>query len=400
MAVAKKAVTFSKEQALELLSCYGSPLYVYDKEVLLRSIENISAAVTYPNRSFHFAAVTNGNLAILKIFQSVGWGLHANTPGDVFLGLHAGFNPANIVYSGSNLTDAEIVKMLEWSVGTFNLDSIAQVEAFCEVLAKSRVKSPPKLGLRISLPNITRGSRIGVRIEEFAEAIKIADSVGLKVTGIHFYRGTGTNATEAFTRVIGELLDACSLLPDWEFLDFGGGFGYNYRTNRLTFDWSEFGHFLTTKLSKFNKPIQLLIEPGRAVVAGCGTLLVTVVSVKWRDGKQVVGVDSTVSNLSVISVHGGYREILSFSEDQELYQTDVCGNTTFSRDYLGRDMPLSRVKKGDILAIIDSGAYGFAMSSHFLHRVRPAEVLLENGSSRLIREREDYNTLLQKQSLE
>jgi diaminopimelate decarboxylase len=126
-------------------------------------------------------------------------------------------------------------------------------------------------------------------------------------------------------------------------------------------------------------------------------LLAQVVSTKWQEAKQIVGVDTTVANLSVPSVHGGYREIYTWNCGDSLHLTDVCGNTTYSRDYLGKNCQLPALRVGEILAILDVGAYGYAMSSHFLHRPRPAEVLLENSRHRLIRRREDYSILLANQ---
>jgi diaminopimelate decarboxylase len=105
-------------------------------------------------------------------------------------------------------------------------------------------------------------------------------------------------------------------------------------------------------------------------------LLAQVVSTKWQEAKQIVGVDTTVANLSVPSVHGGYREIYTWNCRDSLHLTDVCGNTTYSRDYLGKNCQLPALAIGEIVAILDVGAYGYAMSSHFLHRPRPAEVLL------------------------
>jgi diaminopimelate decarboxylase len=146
------------------------------------------------------------------------------------------------------------------------------------------------------------------------------------------------------------------------------------------------------------KYINLIIEPGRSSVAGCGTLLAKVVSVKWQGEKQIIGVDSTIANIAVISVHGGYREIITLKNStSQKYLTDVCGNTTYSRDYLGKNCQLPALEIDDIIAILDVGAYGYAMSSHFLHRPRPAEVLLENGTYHLIRKREDYSILLNNQ---
>ena len=403
-------IPFSQQLAQELLATYGSPLYVYQGDRLRQTIHHITQSVPYPYTQFHFASVTNGNIALLKIFQSCGWGLHANTPGDIYLGLTAGFTPSQIVYSGSNLSSNEMEQLLKWGITILNLDSLAQLQLFCNVYQALKPYMPiPRLGLRLNLPEITGDSRIGVHPDEFLAAIEITRAAGLKLGGLHFYRGTGTNATKAFTQVIDIILSTAQLLPDWEYIDFGGGFGYPYHPGGAAFEWETFGSELNQHLTAIGRKIDLIIEPGRAAIAGCGILLAQVVSVKWQEGKQIVGVDTTVANLSVPAVHGGYREIVTcpvpfIQAGQEahptklpLHITDVCGNTTYSRDYLGRNCQLPALEPGDIIAILDVGAYGYAMSSHFLHRPRPAEVLLENGTHRLIRQREDYSVLLANQ---
>ena len=387
--------------AKQLLQGYGSPLYVYDGDRLQQTIRQITQAIPYPHTQFCFATVTNGNISLLRLFRAANWGLHANTPGDVYLGLQAGFAPQQIVYSGSNLNREEMAQVLVWGVSTLNLDSLAQLQLCCEVYQSLSELSQPRLGLRLNEPTLTGNSRIGVRPEEFSEAIALADSANLKITGLHFYRGTGTNATTAFTQVISTLISIAQKLPDWQYLDFGGGFGYPYRHQQVAFDWQQFGQALSEQLEKKSnsvqpfgnlktalakravgyrgalsaqrccKQIELVIEPGRAAIAGSATLLATVVSVKWQDDKQIVGVDTTVANLSVPAVHGGYREIIALNSSScqsLLHCTDVCGNTTYSRDYLGQNCQLPSLKVGDILAILDVGAYGYAMSSHFLHR--------------------------------
>jgi len=376
--------------AKELLKIYGSPLYVYDAEHLERTIKYITSAIPYPSTRFHFATVTNGNISLLRIFRAVGWGIHANTPGDIYLALTAGFRPSEIVYTGSNLNQAEMAQVLAQGVSRLNLDSLAQLQLCCNL-----AQNPLSLGLRLNEPSLTGDSRIGVRPEDFLEALKITKQANLKLSGLHFYRGTGTNATQAFTEVIDPILHIAQQLPDWQYLDFGGGFGYNYHASGVTFNWQKFGQVLTQKLQQLNQPIELIIEPGRTAIAGSAILLVTVVSVKWQEDKQIVGVDSTVANLSVPSVYGGYREIITLDPpSSELHPSDICGNTTYSRDYLGRNCQLPKLTNRDILAILDVGAYGYAMSSHFLHRPRPAEVLLQDNHHRLIRQREDNTVLL------
>jgi diaminopimelate decarboxylase len=380
-----------------LLDMYGSPLYVYDGDELRRTIQHITRSIPYPQTQFHFATVTNGNVALLRIFQEAGWGLHANSPGDVYLGWQAGFLGKNMVYSGSNLNPVEMADLFDWGVSCVNLDSLSQLQLCGEVYQTGK-GSQLRVGLRLNHPDMTGDSRIGVRVSEFAEAEAIARQFNFKIAGLHFYRGTGTNATAAFTQAIANVVNLAQKLSDWEYLDFGGGFGYPYRHGTVTFDWQEFGAVLSQQLDRVGRKIKLVIEPGRAAIASCGTLLTKVVSVKWQDGKQIVGVDTTVANLSVPSVHGGYREIVAFAPEPN-YPTDVCGNTTYSRDYLGKKCLLPKLAVGDILAILDVGAYGYAMSSHFLHRPRPAEVLLESDRDRLIRQRENYSVLLNGQVL-
>jgi len=405
---------------LELLDRYRSPLYVYNGDRLRQTIRQITQAFDYPHTHFHFASVTNGNVSLLQIFQQEDWGLHANTPGDVYLGLQAGFPPHRIVYSGSNLSPSDLEQVLHWGVRTLNFDSVSQVELLCRTLQCEQWQplvnaNSLRLGLRLNCPALTGDSRIGVRPEEFAIATQIAQQAGLTISGLHFYRGTGTNATQAFTQVIDDVFAIAQQLPNWQYLDFGGGFGYPYHHDGVAFDWPAFGAQLSDRLRQLPHPIQLIIEPGRAAIAGCGLLLCRVVSVKWQDGKQIVGTDTTVANLSVPAVHGGYREIVVVKADGSQqpaastarplslsppsFPTDVCGNTTYSRDYLGRNCLLPQLQPGDVLAVLDVGAYGYAMSSHFLHRPRPAEVLVEHGMHRLIRHREDYNVLLSNQVL-
>ncbi len=398
----KNSVPFSINTAKTLLNTYGSPLYVYQSDKLLSTINHITNSISYPHTQFHFASVTNGNIALLQIFRERGWGLHANTPGDIYLGLQAGFTPQQIVYSGSNLNREEMHQLLAWGIRTINLDSLSQLQLLCDLYCTNYAK--PRLGIRLNYPALTGKSRIGVHPDEFSQAINITQAAGLTLDGLHFYRGTGTNATKAFTQAIDTILNLAMQLPNWSYLDFGGGFGYPYQPDGVAFDWPEFGETLSNQLLQLDFPIQLAVEPGRAVIAGCAVLLARVVSTKWQGQKQIIGVDTTVANLSVPSVHGGYRQIVTWNDPaattlgQKLFTTDICGNTTYSRDYLGRNCLLPRLAIDDIVSISDVGAYGYAMSSHFLHRPRPAEVLISGQRERLIRTREDYPILMNHQT--
>ena len=141
---------FSLEKAKKIILIYDSPLYVYQGEILRQTIARITNSIPYPQTKFHFASVTNGNISLLKIFKDCGWGIHANTPGDIYLALKADFSPENIVYSGSNLTAEEMTQLLNWGITTFNLDSINQLQVFCDVYQNINFNNSQiiKLGFR------------------------------------------------------------------------------------------------------------------------------------------------------------------------------------------------------------------------------------------------------------
>lgn len=385
--------------ACALISQYGSPLYVYDASVLEQTIASVEKSISYPRTQFAFAAVTNGNVHLLRKFRDKTWLIHANTPGDAFLALQAGFAGGDIVYSGSNLKREEMRQMLDWGVSTFNLDSVSQLRLLGQVVEDDTDLDGPvlRIGFRLNLPAVTGESRIGISPDELGHADVVASEFGLEVSGVHFYRGTSTNATQRFEDCIPHVMEAGARLRNWRYLDFGGGFGFAYFDRNQSFEWSDFGRSLSSALNNCGRDLDLIIEPGRSIIAGCAVILSTVVSVKNQANKQIVGVDATTSNVAVLSVHGGVRQARLLRPGSELVNTDVVGNTTYSRDYLARNLMLPRITEGDLLAILDCGAYGYAMSSHFLHRPRLAEVLIESGAARLIRHRETHDCLLRNQ---
>ena len=163
------------------------------------------------------------------------------------------------------------------------MDSLSQLETLGSVYTPEYPK--PLVGLRLNFPALTGESRIGVHPDEFDRASNLAREAGLTIAGLHFYRGTGTNATQAFITAIDTLLALACRLPDLTYLDFGGGFGYPYHHQKAAFDWGEFGRILSEKLTKLDKEIQLKIEPGRAAIAGSAVLLARVVSIKMAKRK-------------------------------------------------------------------------------------------------------------------
>ena len=258
---------------------------------------------------------------------------------------------------------------------------------------------------------------MGVHLDEFDEVDAIASQHRLRISGVHYYRGTGTVDIEHFLKPFPVLFEAARrFAPTLKYVDVGGGFGFQYAAAPSTqFDWDVFGRAVAAMMEQLSaelgRRIALILEPGRAVVASSGFLLTSVVAVDKRaGGGQVAGVDTTTSHISkeTYRVYGGYRRIVLVSRksQEEHIMTDVVGCTTFSDDYIGRaargghpdrGLMLPPLCEGDVLAVLDAGGYGFSFASNFLNKPRPAEVIVDSGTARLTRRRETYDDMLRLQ---
>lgn len=381
------------QRAALLLEKYGSPLYVYDAERVRAAYRDFTAAFPYSPAEFHYAIVCNKNQHLVRLLHSLGAGVHANTPGDAFAALKAGVPPHRILYSGTNLDAADLEFLLGHGI-RLNLDSIDQLRDFA-------ARSPGgAVGLRILVDEPTRPNRIGVSPDELPLALEIARAAGVRLIGLHIYAGTNNRSLKRFLECFDRMLAASELLPDLEELDAGGGFGVPYREGQEPLDLPTLGREVAQRMEALSarrgRRIRLVIEPGRVLVAEAGSLLARVISVKERGGRRYVGVDTTVGNVVVESVYYPHHRVEAVApRGPELeIPTDVCGNTTHSRDFLARNCQLPALVPGDVVALRDVGAYGYAMSSHFLNRPRPAEVVIDQGEAVLTTRRESFADLL------
>lgn len=376
-------------QAEELVARFGSPLYVYDAALVRRAYARFAAAFVGHPTEIHYAIVCNKNRYLVRLLGALGAGIHANTPGDAFAALAAGIPAARIVYSGTNLDRADLRFLAERRIH-MNLDSLDQL--------RDAVAAPIEaVGLRFLVDDEHRANRIGITRAEIPEALSIAVRAGVKVTGLHMYAGTNTRRAARFVECLERLVAAADELPDLAYVDIGGGFGISYEDGDPELELEAVGRAVVQRMATLRGgSIAVVAEPGRWLVGPAGTLVVTVVSVKERGGRRYIGVDSTVGNVVVPSVyHARHRLHALGAHGADLaIPTDVCGNTTHSRDFLGRDVRLPALRPGDRLALGDVGAYGYAMSSHFLNRPRPAEVVLDGADVHLTTRRETLEDLL------
>lgn len=390
-----EAEPFTREAAAatDLITRFGSPLYVYDADAVRRSWSELCAAFPYEPRDVHYAIVCNKNRYLVRLLHELGAGIHANTPGDVHAALVAGVPKDRLVYSGTNLSAADFDYLLGHGIH-MNLDSLDQLR---DLAARC---GPAEVGLRMLIDDEARPNRIGVTPAELTEALGIAQTAGLRLTRLHMYAGTNTLRAQRFLDCLDRTIQASDALPDLESLDIGGGYGVAYQEDQAALDLAALGRAVGERFEALSRRrgrrIRLLLEPGRTLVATAGSLLTTVVSVKQRGGRRYVGLDTTVGNIVVESVYHPYHRVEAVSPRGPALEipTDLCGNTTHSRDYIGRSCRLPQLFPGDLLRLRDVGAYGYAMSSHFLNRPRPAEVVLDGGDAHLTTRRETFDDLL------
>jgi diaminopimelate decarboxylase len=376
-----------------LAARFGTPLFAYDADLIRQAYRRLSNAIRYFPSRVHYAAVCNPNLAILRLLRDLGAGLHANTPGDVYCGLRAGFSPNEVVFSGSNLGDEDLDYLLDSGIPV-NVDSVDDLDRACRH-GKAR-----EFGLRVHLEGLLPDSRMGLREWEVRGAEVSARRAHCRIIALHVYCGTHGRAVDRYALALSRLLAIAEDLPDVACLNLGGGFGYDYHNPEGgAFPFEAIGESATEALERFSertgRRLMLRLEPGRAIVAGAGTLLTRVRSVKRDAAVRYVGVDTTVANFTSPAVHGAHRRVVCVDTRPDVDGvTHVCGATTYSRDFIARDTRLPDVSVGDLLAVLDVGAYGYCMASHFLNRPRPAEVMVDGGEITLITRRESFEDLV------
>jgi len=383
----------------------GTPVYVYSAAAIEESFRRFDAAFGSVPHLVCYAAKANSNLAILKLLASLGAGADVVSGGELRACLESGFPPGRIVFSGVGKTDEEIKDGVAAGILAFNSESEREMEKIdAEAGRTGRVA---RVALRVN-PDIDAKTHpyisTGLKHNKFGVDIGLARGIfgrsrrlaNLKMTGVQAHIGSQILETAPLEETAKELSALARELSregfQLETLDIGGGFGLAGAGERQLAP-EEYAAAVLPHLKDL--PFRILIEPGRAIVGPAGALVTRVLYVKENQGRHFVITDAGMNDLIRPPLYGAVHPIESVDPPGGRPITaDVVGPICETSDFLARDLALPEPAEGDLLAVRDAGAYGFAMSSNYNFRGRAAEVLVESGSFRTVRRRETFEDLV------
>jgi diaminopimelate decarboxylase len=389
----------------ELSKQFGTPLYVYDGHKIIHQLKLLQSAFAESRVKVKYAAKALTSLSVLKLLRKNGSGVDVVSINEAHIAMRAGFLPSEIMFTSNSVALDEIAEAVDLGI-TINMDNLSILDQFGK-------KYGSRHGCCIRLnPGIMAGgnykistghsqSKFGIPVAQLAEVKETVTRHKMLITGLHIHTGSEITDVEVFMKMADILFGWAREFPDVEILDFGGGYKVAYKAGDKVTDVPELGIRINAAFKKFEtdtgRRLSMWIEPGKFVVSEAGYLLTTVNIVKRNPNITFLGVDSGLNQLIRPMMYDAYHDIVNISNPTgplELYT--VVGNVC-ETDTLGADRNMNETREGDILAIKNAGAYGYAMASNYNSRFRPAEVLIVDGRAHLIRKRDTLEDLLRGQ---
>jgi len=388
----------------ELVEKYDAPLYVYDANIIERQFNRLNDAFKVPKLTLNYACKALSNISILKFLRDLGAGLDCVSVQEIRMGLRAGFQPNEIIYTPSGVSFAEIDEAIQLGV-RINVDNLPLLE----YIGKKEEKIP--VCIRIN-PHIKAGgndkisvgsvkSKFGISYQQIPHIKQLVDAYDIKVEGLHMHTGSDIKDVDVFLQGAEILLNLAMDFPELDFIDLGSGFKVAYKADDKITDIDELGVKMSERYNRFLKAygrdLTLIFEPGKFLVSESGFFLVRVNVVKQTTAKLFIGVDSGLNHLIRPMFYDAHHHIVNISNpkgEEKLYDIVgyICETDTFAENRL-----IQETKAGDLLAFFNAGAYCFSMASNYNSRFRPAEVMVYNGVDYLIRKRETFEDLIANQ---
>jgi diaminopimelate decarboxylase len=401
------AQLLSNQQLVQIANKFGTPVYVYHAERITEQYQKLQKAFSKCTAQFFYACKSLTNINILKHINNLGASLDCVSINEVKLGLMAGFKADNILFTPNCVDFEEILQAKDLGV-KINIDNISILEQFGNTFGNNypvciRVNPHIMAGGNFKISTGHVDSKFGISIHQMRHIERVVKTTNLNVEGIHMHTGSEIKDVNVFLEGLEVMFTIASHFPNLKYIDLGSGFKVPYQPTDSETDLTSLGEKVAEAFSAFEnetgKKIQVWFEPGKYLVSQAGYFVVKANVIKQTPATVFAGVNSGFNHLIRPMMYEAYHHIQNISNEnatERIYTVvgNICETDTFAWD-----RKITEVREGDYLVFYNAGAYGFEMSSNFNSRLKPAEVLVENGEAKLIRQRDVFEDLLRNQVL-
>jgi diaminopimelate decarboxylase len=395
----------SHQQLIAIAEEFGTPVYVYHAEKISEQFGKLKSAFKKTDTRFFYACKALTNIHVLRHIKSIGANIDCSSVNEVKLALYAGFSPEQILYTSNGIAFSEIDEAKNLGVN-INIDSLSNLQKFGEKFGHDY-----PIGIRLR-PNILAGgnlkistghdkSKFGIPVDQIEEIITVVAKHNLFIRGLQIHTGSDIENTDVFIKGIEVLFEIIPRFNELEFVDLGGGFKVPYKEGDTETDINILAQKVNEAFASHpnpgNKHLQVWFEPGKFLVSASGYFVTQVNIIKETSATTFASVNSGFNHLIRPMFYDSYHRIENMSnESGEEKSYSVVGNIC-ETDTFAWDRKINEIKEGDYLVFYNTGAYGFEMSSNFNSRLKPAEVLVKDNKASLIRKRDSFEDLIQKQ---
>lgn len=391
----------------DLVKKYGSPLYVYNESIIRKRCRELKNLVKYENFSVNYSAKANSNLAFLQIVRQEGLDVDAMSPGEIYVEKKAGFKSEQIFYISNNVSKEEMQYAIDNDI-LISVDSISQLEQYGQINPGGKVAARFNGGVGAGHHEkvVTAGkkTKFAINPEYIPEFKNILNKYNLKLIGINQHIGSLFMDRQPYINGVKALLEIAKQFDNLQFIDLGGGFGipYQKQDNQQRLNLVELGELLDIVFDNFAKEygsrIKFKVEPGRYISAESSILLGTVYAIKRNGDNKYAGTDLGFNVIARPVMYDSHHDIEIYrnSDIKSSVQEPITivGNICESGDIIAKNRVMPEIFEGDLLGVLDTGAYGHVMSSNYNNRLRPAEVFIrENNDIVLVRKRDSLEDL-------
>lgn len=383
----------------DIASEFGTPCYVYSRATIERHWHAFNNAAGEHQHLVCYAVKANSNLGVLSVMAKLGSGFDIVSGGELSRVIEAGGDPKKVVFSGVGKTEQEIELALKHQILCFNVESAPELARINEVAKNLNVQAPISIRVNPDVdakthPYISTGlkaNKFGIPRENAIEIYKLAASYShLNIKGMDCHIGSQLTDIEPFVDALDRLLLLIDELAENDIsishLDVGGGLGVSYQDEKPPHP-DKYVEALMTRMHS-RPELKLIFEPGRAIMANAGILLTKVEFIKHSEEKNFAIVDAAMNDLIRPALYSAWMNIIPAQQNEgKTAKYDVVGPICETGDFLGKDRDLA-IEAGDLLVIRSAGAYGFVMASNYNSRCRPAEIMVDENRTFVVRERE------------